>query len=109
VRTEFQETFVKAGLQPPEPVLVTSSTAVRLALLTTTDMLGVLTQQAARENERQGLVKVLNAGLNVRMAPIVLVTPSNAVMTPAATSFIRFVRQAAAESRRAAPKPAARG
>jgi DNA-binding transcriptional LysR family regulator len=109
VRTEVREAFVKAGLQPPEPVLVTSSTAVRLALLTTTDMLGVLTQRAARVNQEQGLVKILDVGLNTRIAPIVLVTRGSAVLTPATTSFIGFVRRAAAHPQHAASRAIALG
>jgi DNA-binding transcriptional LysR family regulator len=100
VRTDLQGFFEDRGLPPPDPVLVTSSTVVRLTLVLTTDMIAVLTRGAAVANAERGLLAVLDVGLVAPRAPIVVATRDGGVLTPAAEFFIDCLRGAASD-----PKP----
>ena len=87
--------FFSASLDPPQPALVTSSTALRLALFETTDMIGVLTRQAARVYEARGFLKILDFKMIVEEAPTLVLSRQDSVLTPAAMAFIEHVRDAA--------------
>jgi DNA-binding transcriptional LysR family regulator len=95
LRDDFRATFIHAALQPPEPVLVTSSTVLRLALVQASDMIGVLGRQAALEHEARGTLKILNLGLIFGAAPTLLLARADAILPPAATAFSAHVREAA--------------
>jgi DNA-binding transcriptional LysR family regulator len=95
LRDDFRASFINASLQPPEPVLVTSSTVLRLALVQASDMIGVLGRRAALEQEARGMLKILNLGLIFGAAPTLLLARADAILTPAATAFAAHVREAA--------------
>jgi DNA-binding transcriptional LysR family regulator len=92
---DVRATFFSASLDPPQPVLVTSSTALRLALYETTDMIGVLTRQAARVYEARGILKILDVQMIVVEAPTLILSRQDSVLTPAAMAFVEHVRDAA--------------
>ncbi len=92
---DIRATFAVASLQPPQPVLVTSSTALRLALYETSDMIGVLTRQTARVYEARGILKILDFNMVVEEAPTLILSRQEGVLTPAATAFAEHVRDAA--------------
>jgi DNA-binding transcriptional LysR family regulator len=95
LREDFRATFLNASLQPPEPVLVTSSTVLRMALVEGSDMLGVLARRAALLHERRGTLEILDLGLIFSHAPTLLLTRADAILSPAATAFVGHVRDAA--------------
>ncbi len=95
LREDFRATFINAALQPPEPVIVTSSTVLRLALLEATDMLGVLARRAALLQEARGTLKILDLGLIFGHAPTLLLSRADAIPSPAASAFVQHVRDAA--------------
>jgi DNA-binding transcriptional LysR family regulator len=97
VRADLQRFFEAHGLAPPDPVLVTSSTVVRLTLVMTTDMIAVLTKQAAIANAERGLLAILDVGLVAPRAPIIVATREGGVLTPAAEFFIECLRSAASD------------
>lgn len=96
VRADLRRFFEDRGLAPPDPVLVTSSTVVRLTLVMSTDMIAVLTRRAADANAERGLLAILDVGLVAPRAHIVVATRENAILTPASEFFIDCVREAAA-------------
>lgn len=98
VRADLQRFFEDRGLPVPQPVLVTSSTVVRLALVMTTDMIAVLTKRAAAVNVERGLLAVLDVGLVAPRAPIVVATRDGAVLTPGAEFFIDCLRAAVSDA-----------
>jgi hypothetical protein len=55
----------------------------------------VLTQRAARIYEKRGALKILKVSIHTRMAPITIVTRTDAMLTPAASSLVEFLRAAA--------------
>jgi len=95
VRADLRQFFADFGLSPPEPVLVTSSTVVRLTLVMMTDMIAVLTRQSAAINAERGLLAILDVGLVAPRAPIVVATREGAISTPAAEFFIQCLRNVA--------------
>ena len=95
LREDFRATFLNASLEPPEPVIVTSSTVLRLALVEASDMLGVLARRAALVQEARGNLKILNLGLIFGHAPTLLLARTDAILSPAATAFVQHVRDAA--------------
>jgi len=97
VRADLQRFFGDRGLPAPDPVLVTSSTVVRLTLVLTTDMIAVLTKQAAVANAGRGLLAILDVGLVAPRAPIIVASREGGVLTPAAEFFIDCLRAAASE------------
>jgi DNA-binding transcriptional LysR family regulator len=92
---DVRATFSSVGLDPPQPALVTSSTALRLALFETTDMIGVLTRQTARVYEARGILKILDVKMIVEEAPTLILSRQEGVLTPAAMAFAEHVRDAA--------------
>lgn len=95
LREDFRATFLNASLQPPDPVIVTSSTVLRLALVETSDMLGVLARRAALLQQARGALKILNLGLIFGHAPTLLLARGDAILPPAATAFVGHVHEAA--------------
>lgn len=95
LREDFRATFLNASLEPPEPVIVTSSTVLRLALVEASDMLGVLARRAALLQEARGNLKILNLGMIFGHAPTLLLARTDAILSPAATAFVQHVRDAA--------------
>jgi DNA-binding transcriptional LysR family regulator len=95
LREDFRATFINASLQPPEPVIVTSSTVLRLTLLEASDMLGVLARRAALLQEERGALKILDLGLIFGHAPTLLLSRADAILSPAASAFVQHVRDAA--------------
>jgi len=92
---DIRATFQAESLEPPHPVVVTSSTALRLALYETTDMIGVMTRQTARVYEARGILKVLDVKMIVDDAPTLVLSRQDSVLTPAAMAFVEHVRDAA--------------
>jgi DNA-binding transcriptional LysR family regulator len=97
VRADLERFFADRDLPPPDPVLVTSSTVVRLTLVLTTDMIAVLTRGAAIANAERGLLAVLDVGLVAPRAPIIVATRDGGVLTPAAEFFIDCLRAAVSD------------
>jgi DNA-binding transcriptional LysR family regulator len=89
---DFHATFLDASLQPPEPVVVTTSTVLRLALLESTDMLGVLTRRQAIVQQARGTLKILNVGIRPRDAPTLVLARGDTILSAAATAFVQNVR-----------------
>jgi DNA-binding transcriptional LysR family regulator len=95
LREDFRATFLHASMQPPEPIIVTSSTVLRLALIEASDMLGALPRRAALRQEARGTLKILDLGEIFGHAPTLLLSRTDAILSPAATEFVRHVRDAA--------------
>jgi DNA-binding transcriptional LysR family regulator len=92
---DFRASFVRASLRPPEPVIVTSSSMLRVSLLEATDMLSVLSQRQARAHGALGVLKVLEVGIQFRDVPTVLLSRADTVPSNATIAFIQRVREAA--------------
>lgn len=95
LRSDFRTAFIDAGLTPPEPAVLTSSTVLRMTLIETTDMLGMLTRRAALMNQGRGALTILDVELLSRSAPTLLLTRLDAIATPVASAFAGFIRSAA--------------
>lgn len=93
LRTDFRASFLEAGLVPPEPSVVTSSTILRRMLIETTDMLGMLTRRAAFMGGEPAL-RVVDVPLLRHTAPTLLLTRTDAIATPVTAAFSGFIRKA---------------
>jgi DNA-binding transcriptional LysR family regulator len=94
VRDDICATFVEASLSPPKPVLVTSALILRLALLQSSDMIGVLPHRAAMIHKARGTLAILNVKLEMREAPTLLLTRAEAILPPATRAFANQLHRA---------------
>jgi molybdate transport repressor ModE-like protein len=101
LRADLHAAFVQAGLRSPDPVVVTSSTVLRLTLIETTDFLGMLTRRTALMNQERGTLNILNVKLLGPTPPTLLLTRAGSIATPVATAFAGLIREASATLRAA--------
>ena len=94
LRADLHAAFVQAGLKPPDPVVVTSSTVLRLTLIETTNLLGMLTRRTALMNQERGTLSILNVKLLSPTPPTLLLTRTDSIATPVATAFAALIREA---------------
>jgi DNA-binding transcriptional LysR family regulator len=94
LRSDFHAAFVHGGLRPPDPIVLTSSTVLRLTLIETTDLLGMLTRRTALQNQERGTLAILDAKLLSPTPPTLLLTRADAIATPVASVFAELIREA---------------
>jgi DNA-binding transcriptional LysR family regulator len=87
--------FQRAGLTPPTPVVVTSSSMTRLAVLANTDLIGVLALRPALSHRDAGALHILDLDLSGTFSHIGIVTRRGAILSPATNAFRDALRTAA--------------
>ena len=96
LRSDVHAAFLRAGLKPPTPVVVTSSTTLRVSLVETTDLICVLTRRAAITAEQRGLLSILEVNLLSPNPPTLLLRMANTAAPPVAAAFAQLIRDEAA-------------
>jgi len=91
----INQEFQRMGLKPPAPMVVTSSSMTRLALLANTDLIGVLAQRPALSHARSGALHILDLELSGTFSPVGLVTRRGAILSPATRGFCEALRAVA--------------
>jgi DNA-binding transcriptional LysR family regulator len=91
----IHQQFQRMGLRPPTPLVVTSSSMTRLAVLVNTDLIGVLAQRPAVSHARSGALHILDLELSGTFSPVGLVTRRGAILSPATKGFCEALRAVA--------------
>ena len=89
VRRAFTEAFLRHGLQPPEPVVETTSYLQNLAMVAKSGFYTVAPKSAALLQQSLGLVKVLPFNLNIAPSQVCFITRQ----VSAADHFVARFRQ----------------
>jgi DNA-binding transcriptional LysR family regulator len=84
--------FQRMGLEPPMPQVMTSSPMTRVAVLASTDLIGVLAQRPAQTQVRSGTLRILDLELSGTFSPVGLVTRRGAILSPATKGFCEALR-----------------
>jgi DNA-binding transcriptional LysR family regulator len=84
--------FQRMGLEPPTPQVMTSSPMTRVAVLASTDLIGVLAQRPAQTQVRSGTLRILDLELSGTFSPVGLVTRRGAILSPATRGFCEALR-----------------
>lgn len=88
VRRAFSEAFLRQGLQPPEPVVETTSYVQSLAIVANSGLCTVAPKSAAKLQQGLGLMKVMEFDLNIAPLQVCFITRQ----VSAADGFIALFR-----------------
>lgn len=99
LRADLQSAFLRAGLVPPAPEVVTSSTSLRMALIEGSDLIGVISRRAAITTQARGFIKMLDVTFLSPTPPTMLLYMAGVSPSPVATNFIHVCRREASSSR----------
>jgi DNA-binding transcriptional LysR family regulator len=94
-RAAIEALLAQADAPPPRHGVETSSYLIVRALLLETDMLAPLPVEATAEDVARGLLAVLPVPLDVRLPPVGVVRSAQREASPAALTFLSFLRAAA--------------
>ncbi|MPS30092.1 LysR substrate-binding domain-containing protein [Pigmentiphaga sp.] len=101
VRRAFAEGFTQRGLRPPEPLVETSSFIQNLTVVAHSSLLTVAPQRAARFQENLGIVRLIDADLDLAPMHVSFISRKTAARNPMLTrfreSFVRSLEQGMGE------------
>jgi DNA-binding transcriptional LysR family regulator len=87
VRAALAETFLRRGVQPPEPVVETSTYIQNLAIVAQSDLFTVAPRRAAAVHQELGLVRILNVALDVVPMHVCLIRRKSSQRDPELSLF----------------------
>lgn len=87
VRGALAEAFLRHGVQPPEPVVETSTYIQNLAIVAQSNLFTVAPRRAAAVHQELGLVRILDMCLNVVPMQVCLIRRKSSQEDPAISLF----------------------
>jgi DNA-binding transcriptional LysR family regulator len=96
-RVAIDDFFRYRRIRPPAHGIETTSYGVVRGLLRSTNMVVVLPDVTLRDDVREGFISLLPIDLELRLPPVGIVRVAQRPMTPAVQTWLRYVRQTAAQ------------
>jgi DNA-binding transcriptional LysR family regulator len=87
VRSALAEAFLRHGVQPPEPVVETSTYIQNLAIVAQSNLFTVAPRRAAAVHQELGLVRILDVPLDVVPMQVCLIRRKSSHRDPALSLF----------------------
>ncbi|ANN65363.1 LysR family transcriptional regulator [Bordetella bronchialis] len=105
VRGALAETFLRHGVQPPEPVVETSTYIQNLAIVAQSDLFTVAPRRAAAMHQELGLVRILDLPLDVVPMQVCLIRRQSSNRDPALALFEQAFLDSVRSGDQGAPVP----
>jgi len=106
LRRQVERAFHDAGLAAPRPAVESLSILTNRALLTATDMIGVLPEQVVAEDVAAGRLAILPVALPTTAGPVGIGTRRDGILSPAAEALCAALRAASGTLAQVRPAPA---
>lgn len=87
VRAALAETFLRHGVQLPEPVVETSTYIQNMAIVAQSNLFTVAPRRAAAVHQERGLVRILDVALDVAPMQVCLIRRNSSQRDPALSLF----------------------
>ncbi|MBI1201187.1 MAG: LysR family transcriptional regulator [Rhodopseudomonas sp.] len=96
IRVVIESQFIRAGIRPPAPVIESTSSRLNCGIVAATDMITVMTEDAAIGYVRAGMVAILPVDV-IDLLPMVGFITRTPHLSPAVRTFLTALRQECAK------------
>ncbi|AZG10965.1 LysR family transcriptional regulator [Pigmentiphaga sp. H8] len=96
-RVAIDDFFRYRRVRPPAHIVETTAYGVVRGLLRTTNMVVLLPEVTLRDDVRDGFIRWLPLNLELRLPPVGIVRVAQRPVAPAVQTWLRYVRQSAAD------------